>query len=231
MRFERRYSVLVASFVALNLAFFSLGLGATESKIPKDTTLKLVLKDDLSTKKNKIGDKFTAELVDPVVIDGSTLLTKGTKVEGAIIKLEKSKRLAGLKGKASLVLSFDRIRTRGGDLPIAATLVSVHDPMIKSEQREEMARTKESDEKIKEHGEVEAKNDVKNMAMKGTVGVAAGTVSGARFGDISDGLLLGSIGGAVAILAPKGKEVILPAGTGLQVRIDRDLEVTTDFSR
>jgi hypothetical protein len=231
MRFERRYLVLVASFVALDLAFLKPGLDATASMIPKDTTLKLVLKDDLSTKKNKVGDKFTAELVDPVVVDGSTLLATGTNVEGVITKLEKSKRLAGLKGKASLVLSFDRIRTRGEDLPIAATLVSVHDPMSKSEQREEMERIKESDEKIKEDTEVEAKNDVKNLAMKGTVGVAAGTVSGARFGNISQGLLLGSIGGAVAILAPKGKEVILPAGTGLQVRLDRDLEVMTDFSR
>jgi hypothetical protein len=229
MRFERRYLLLVASFVALDLAFLTPGLDATASKVPKDTTFKLVLKDDLSTKKNKVGDKFTAELVDPVVVDGSTLLAKGTKVEGAITKLEKSKRLAGLKGKGSLVLSFERIRTRGEDLPITATLVSVHDPMNKSEQREEMERTKQSEEKINEDAEVEAKNGGKNLAMKGTVGVAAGTVSG--FGNISQGLLLGSIGGAVAILAPKGKEVILPTGTGLQIRLDRDLEVTSDFSR
>jgi hypothetical protein len=231
MRFKRTYSVLVASFLALNLAFLTPVLGAMASMVPSGTTLKLMLRDDLSTKKNEVGDKFTAELVDPIVIDGSTMIPRGTKVEGSITKLEKPKRLAGLKGKASMVLSFDRIRTRGEDIPIAATLVSVHDPINKSEQREEIERAKKSDEKVKEEGEVEAKNDTRDMAIKGAIGVAAGTVLGALFGNISRGLLLGSIGGAVAILAPKGKDVTLPEGTGLQVRLDRDLEVSRDFRR
>jgi len=231
MRYERRYSGLVASIFALSLALVTPVLGVMASRIPRDTTLKLLLKDDLSTKKNEVGNKFAAELVDPVVVDGSTLLPSGTKVEGTITKLEKSKRLAGLKGKASMVLSFDRIRIDGEDRPIAATLVSVHDPIDKSEQREAAERGKDSDGKVKEEGGVEAKNDVKNMAVKGAIGVAAGTVLGALFGNVSRGLLLGSIGGAVAILAPKGEEVTLPEGTGLQVRLDRDLEVTRDFSR
>ena len=55
--------------------------------------------------------------------------------------------------------------------------------------------------------------------------MAAGTVLGAIFGSVSRGLLLGSIGGAVAILAPKGDDVTLSQGTGLPVRLDRDLDV------
>jgi hypothetical protein len=50
-------------------------------------------------------------------------------------------------------------------------------------------------------------------------------VLGALFGNVSRGLLLGTIGGAVAILAPKGRDVILEKGTGFQVRIDHDLNL------
>lgn len=146
-------------------------------------------------------------------------------MEGSITKLEKAKRLAGLQGKASLVLAFDRIRTPSREVPMAATLVGVHDPVDKTKQREELEEAKKRDDRVKDEGEIEAKRDVKDIATKGAIGVAAGTVLGALFGNVSRGLLLGSIGGAVAILAPKGNEVTLREGTGLEVRLEQDLAV------
>jgi hypothetical protein len=215
MKFGKAYTITNALFLVLNLAILTPTLEAMSPSVPKGTILKLILKDNLSTKTSKEGDPFAAELAEDVVIRGYTMLHKGATIEGVISKMEEPKRLGGLKGKASMVLRFDRIRTHGGEEPMVASLVSVHDPVDGSKQPD----------KVKDEGEVQSKTDVKDMATKGAIGVAAGTVLGAIFGNVSRGLLLGSIGGAVAILAPKGNDVTLSPGTGLQIRLDRDLEV------
>ncbi len=208
------HSILAASILTLNLAAISPGLPANTGIVPNGTTINLLLKQELSTSANKVGDTFTAEVVQDVVVNGQTVIPHGAMVDGQISKLEKPKRLAGMTGKASLVLRFDRIRTRSGEEPIVASLVSVHDPVESKPQ-----------EKVGEEGKVEAKTDTKGILTKGAIGVAAGTVLGAVFGNVSRGLALGSIGGAVAILAPKGKDVTLPKESGLQIRLDRDLDV------
>jgi len=205
------HSLLAVSLLVLSLAGASPGVAASTTLVPSGTTINLLLNRDLSTSANKVGDSFTADVVQDVVVNGRTIIPRGASVEGQIAKLEPPKRLAGMTGKASLVLRFDRIHTRNGEEPIAASLVSVYDPVSK--------------EKVGEEGKVEAQTDTKGMLTKGAIGVAAGTVLGAIFGNVSRGLALGSIGGAVAILAPKGKDVSLPKGSGLQVRLDRDVEV------
>lgn len=225
MRFRAIFLTPIALFLVLNLAVLTPVFGAMAHVVPRGQTLKLILNNELSTKNNKEGDTFTAELAEPVVINGATALPRGTVVEGTITKLEGAKRMAGIRGQASMVLSFDRIRTHGEEQPMAATVLSVHDPINKSKQREELERAKRQDEKVKAEGQIEAKTDTKDILTKGAIGVAAGAVLGALFGNVSRGVLLGSIGSAVAILAPKGKDVTIPAGSGLQIRLDRDLEV------
>jgi hypothetical protein len=225
MNFSEKYSSLIALLLVLSLGVTTPFVGSMAAVVPAGTHLRMILNDELSTGNSQVGDRFTAELAAPVVVQDNLLLTTGTSVEGTIAKLEGAKRLAGLQGKASMVLSFDRIRTSDGAIPLAATLVGIFDPVNRSKQREAIEEAKKREEKVKEEGEIEAKTDVKDIATKGAISVAAGTVLGAIFGNVSRGLLLGSIGGAVAILAPKGKEVALTEGTGLQVRLEQDLSL------
>jgi hypothetical protein len=225
MKLTRRSSSLIALMLIFSVGVTTPLAASMAQVVPDGTTLRMILNDELSTKDNQVGDKFTAELAAAVVVQGDTVLPVGTTVEGTITKLEKAKRLAGLQGKASLVLSFDRVRVSGGEVPMAATLVGVYDPIDPAKQRQEIEEAKKRDEKVKEEGELEAKTDVKDIATKGAIGVAAGTVLGAIFGNVSRGVLLGSIGSAVAILAPKGKEVTLKKGTGLEVRLEQALSL------
>ncbi len=214
MKVKKSLAILSASILLTHLAFLAPFVEAQTYTVPRGTMLRLVLKNNLSTEYSKVGDPFTAELVEDVKVEGRTVLPAGAIVDGAISKMESPKRLAGLRGRASIVLRFDRIRTGGMEYPIVASLLSVHDPADGAKQQE----------KVKGEGEVQAKSDTKGTVTKGAIGVAAGTVLGAIFGSVSKGLVLGSIGGAAAILAPKGKDVTLSTGTGLQIRLDRDLE-------
>jgi hypothetical protein len=158
-------------------------------------------------------------VAEDVLRNGRVLVERGGVVEGRVTRVEKPKRLAGLQGTASLTLTFDRLRTRGREYPLVATLVSVHDPVEGLEPDD----VKSSDQKVGDEGEIKADRDTAEIITRGAIGVAAGALLGALFGNVSRGLLLGSIGGAVAILAPKGKHVTLEEGTGLRIRFDRDL--------
>jgi hypothetical protein len=203
-------------------------LVAQSHVVPRGTTLKLILNEDLSTEENEVGDRFSATLAEDVRLDERTLIRRGATVEGTITELERPKRFAGLRGRASMTLRFDRIRTDQGSHRLDATLVSVHDP-VPGFDDEDIRRDRDREDEdidVGEEGEIEAEPDVGEIITKGAIGVAAGALLGALFGNVSRGLILGSIGGAVAILAPKGKHVELEEGTGLRIRLDRDLNLS-----
>ena len=198
---------------------------AQSSVIPQGTVIRLVLNHDLSTASMEQGDKFTATVTEDVVRNGLVLIRQGAVVNGTVAEVHRSKRLAGLQGKASMTLRFDSVNTVSGRKPIAATLVSVHDPAPGSTTAS--GSDKAAETKVGDEGEVTAKTDTTDILKKGAIGVAAGAVLGALFGTVSRGVLLGSIGGAVAILAPKGKDVKLDKGTGFQIRLDHDVTLST----
>jgi hypothetical protein len=211
--------LLLVMALTLNLAVTPLLAAAQRNVVPRDTILKLILDDRLSTENTNPGDWFTARLAEDLRRNGRVFIERGAIVEGRVTRVEKPKRLAGLQGTASLTLSFDRLRTDDRVYPMVATLVSVHDPVEGLEPDD----VKSNDQKVGDEGEIEAERNTTEIITKGAIGVAAGALLGALFGNVSRGLLLGSIGGAIAILAPKGKHVVLEEGTGLRVRLDRDL--------
>jgi hypothetical protein len=58
-----------------------------------------------------------------------------------------------------------------------------------------------------------------------TVGTGGGTLVGAIFSHVARGFGIGLAGSAVYIVARKGKEVELPAQTGMLVRMDNTITV------
>jgi hypothetical protein len=211
-----RTSVFVALVLATLLFAQQPPLFAQQAPIvPRDAVIRLVLNDHLSTKESDVGDRFSATVAEDVSVNGRVLVRHGATVQGTVTEVERAKRLAGITGKAKIMLRFDRIQTTDGWRPLAATLISVHDAVDDEEA------------KVGDEGEVKEKTDTKDIITKGAIGVAAGAVLGALFGNVSRGVVLGSIGGAVAILAPKGKDVTLEKGMGLRIRLDRDLNLGT----
>src|SRR5262245_1208810 len=52
--------------------------------IPSGTALTVVMIDAVGTDSSKPGDTFTASLGEPVVVNGKTVIAKGTKVRGRV---------------------------------------------------------------------------------------------------------------------------------------------------
>lgn len=67
--------------------------------IPKDVEIIVELQQDLSTEKNREGDRFTAKIVSPSEINGAI-------IEGRIERIQKPGRI---KRRSEMLLAFDRI--------------------------------------------------------------------------------------------------------------------------
>lgn len=88
--------------------------------IPAGTTLRVQLETTLTDKTNKTGDKFTGEVMDPIVVNGKEVLPKYSTVNGHIAFLKPSGRVAG---KAQMRLVLDNVATPDGVVyPLSGTL-------------------------------------------------------------------------------------------------------------
>jgi hypothetical protein len=184
-------------------------------QIEANTELHAALDTPLSTKTSKAGDRFTATVSDPVRgSSGAIVIPAGSRVEGEVAEAEQGKAVAALRGKGKLSLRFrDIVLPNGQTLPLTATLVSVNSTNGKN--------TKKADEE----GQVQSGTQGKDVAKDVGIGAGVGTVAGLIFGSPLKGLAIGALAGGGYVLATKGKDVQLPAQTGMVIRLDQPLTV------
>ena len=148
------------------------------------TLLPIVLKQTVSTETANPEDRVVAELAEPVVENGDVLLPAGSEVIGHVVTSVRSGRV---KGRARLVVSFDQIRTEGRLLDIEATRFDVTAKSSKG-------------------------RDAKIAGGAAAAGAIIGAITGGGSGALKGGAIGGAAGGAT-VLATRGYEVELPAGS------------------
>jgi hypothetical protein len=182
------------------------GQGYGPNYIAENTRFVVVLGDKLDTRKLQTGKKFKAELGEDLVAPGGQAIARGSRLEGHISTVD-----SGLH--ARLLLSFDRIKTEHGWMPLAATVVNVPG---------------EHSLKTDNEGEIQKATMNKTRAAEGTIaGAAAGAGTGALAGG-SHGALIGAavgaaVGGTAAVLTDRN--MTLNKGQQLELQLDRPLEV------
>jgi len=164
--------------------------------IAAGTALPIVLKAGLTTKTAKPEDRVVAELAEDVVVDGDVLLPAGSEVSGHVVTALRSGRV---KGKARLVVSFDQVRTDGRTLRIDATGFDVT-----------AASSKGKDAKI--------------AGGAAAAGAIIGAIASGGSGALKGGAIGGAAGGA-AVLATRGQEVELPAGSRYKIELRKSLRL------
>jgi hypothetical protein len=168
--------------------------------VPVGTNLKVRLEDTLSSKDSRVGDRFTATVLDPVRFNEAT-------VTGHISSIQKSGKI---KGRTSMNLDFDTIRlsdARSGTLHGIVTRVYGSDSGAADNE-----------------GGVESGSRTKQTVKRGAIGAGAGAVLGAIVGGgkgAAIGLILGGAGGAGSLAVQGSKELKLESGTELLVRVTR----------
>ena len=183
-------------------------------EIPAGTEIRATLDTPLSTKTSKPGDRFTATVSQRVQGGNGVVIPPGSRIEGEVAEAEQGKTLPSVRGRGKLNLRFrDIVLPNGQTVPLIATLVSVNNTSGKNTQ------------KADNEGQVQSGTKGKDVAKDVGIGAGIGTVAGLIFGAPLKGLAIGALAGGGYVLATNGKDVNLPAETGMVIRLDQPLSI------
>jgi len=174
-------------------------------KIPSGTTMDLVMVTPVDTRTSNIGDPIEAKLAAPLVIDGKVVAEQDASVRGKVSDLKRATHAKDEEGRAFIKLNFTTIETVGGEKSLNATVTS---------------------------------SEGKELAAKGTgtrdkLIIGGSTVAGGILGKVAGGstksTIIGAVGGAVVgtgiVMASKGHELEVPAGSKVVLRTEDPITV------
>src|ERR1700734_2699962 len=184
--------------------------------IQQGTQVHLTLISGLSTSVARDGDPFTAVVAEPVFIGNQLLLPAGAKVHGTITSVQRPKWFAMERGGATLNLVFNTVEVESRIFPVQMSILSIYSGSADDTK-------KRKDLKTTEGVVIEQKRDIKGDIMTGGLGTGAGALVGVLFSNVVRGTVFGLVGTSAYICAKKGKDVELPAQTGMLVRMDSSI--------
>jgi len=179
--------------------------------VSADTTIPLILENTINTRSAYVGQAIYCESVFPITVGNHIVIPKGSSIRGTVTQVVRPGRV---KGRAQLGLRFDElILPNGTTRHLRATLSGFG--------------TEGNDKFKPTEGKVEGGGgkgkDAGTVARTTIPGAEIGTIVGAAKGAPLEGLGIGSAAGAatglVWILASRGKELVLPHGTSLELQL------------
>lgn len=194
-------------------------VSAQSHQVLQGTQVRLTLLNGLSTSVARDGDPFTAVVAEPVYMGNELVLPAGARVNGTVGSIIRPRRFGLIRGQASINLAFHSIEIDHHEMPVQLSILSLSDP---AEHANGKAR---KDVKVEEGAVLHQKRDVKGTAVALALGTGGGSVVGAVFSHVVRGTVIGLIGSSAYVMIRKGKEVELPAQTGMLVRLDNTISI------
>ena len=210
-------SILLAAALVSTAAPVS--YAAPNHQVMQGTQVHLTLLSGINSAVAKDGDPFVAVLAEPVFLGDQMLLPTGTRVNGMIGTVEKARRFSLFRGQAYLNLTFRSIEIDSRLIPVQMSIIAIEQPHGQTDGK------RRKDVKIEEGQVVQEKHDVKGDVLGATIGTGGGTLVGAVFSHAVRGFGFGLAGSAAYIAVRKGKELELPAQTGMLIRMDNTITV------
>jgi hypothetical protein len=171
---------------------------AREITIPAGTVLPVVLDTGVSSAGSHAEEAVHAHMTKPIVLHGITVVPTGSRVSGVVTDATRSGRV---KGRAHVALRFESLIPAGADERYAIQTSAVG---------RTAAATKKKD------------------ALEIGAPAAGGALIGALVGGGKGALIGGAAGGGVGtaiVLSTRGKEVSLPKGSALTLRLTEPVTV------
>jgi len=188
-----------AGFLLLMVMSARLIASTANFAVPDDTALRIRLDDTLTTVDSKVGDPFSATVVD----QGEY---RNARVYGHVAKIEMSGKI---KGHTSMALRFDRlVMPDGRRAPIHAEIVELyHAP---------------SGEKVDVEGAIESGGRGRKTVEHTAIGAGAGALLGGIFGGgkgAGIGSIIGGVGGLGTTAFHGHQKITLDSGQEILIRI------------
>jgi hypothetical protein len=204
-------------FVVAVLAFAVSFSQAEPRQIAQGTQVHLKLLSDISTSSSRNGDSFIAVTTEPLMIGSEIMLPAGTRIRGIVTSISRARRFAIFRGEAYLNLSFRSVEVDSRLIPVQMSILALSRP---SEEGEGRAR---KDVDVTEGQMLQEKHDIKGDIIAGTIGTGGSTLIGKIASHAAAGFGIGLAGSAIYVVQRKGREVSLPAETGMLVRMDNTI--------
>ena len=207
---NRLFSV---ALIALSLSFAACGTAGADKEdesssgflglkrdpkvtVPEGTPIHIVLQQGVGTDASSPGSQFAAVLADPVVIDGKTVLEKGSSVSGRVVDVKKAGRV---KGRATLSLALTSVVRDGKSIPI--------------ETRTYVGVAKDN-----------KKRDAAIIGGGAGVGAVIGAIAGGGKG-AATGAAIGGGAGTGTVLATRGDDLHYPPESRLNFVLSKPVEL------
>jgi hypothetical protein len=169
-----------------------------EITVPAGTRLTIALDAPIGSATSRVEEPVRAHLTHAILVAGETALPEGTTVNGVVTD---ATRAAKVKGRAHVAVRFDTLAVRGHDdrYSIETSLVARTAPATK-------------------------KKDALMIGGPAAGGALIGGLIGGKKGALIGTAAGGGAGGAV-VLSTRGKDVLLPKGATLTLRLLQPLTV------
>ena len=173
--------------------------------VPAGTKLDLTINQELSSRKNKPGDTFTAKVAADVLDpSGTVVINQGSTVNGSIVAV---KPAPNRRTPGTLTVALSTIETNGKTFPIRATIDSVQRDYRKQ-------------------------GVTAGDAAKVGIGAAAGAVVGQILSKNTKGTVIGAVVGGIAgagvAVQTKDMDVVIPDGSHILATITEPMKVAVD---
>jgi len=190
---------------------------AEPQQVIQGTEIHLTLLNHISSSRTREGDPFIAIVSKPVMMGDQVVIPAGTRVHGVVSTIQKAKMFSVFRGQAYMNVSFKTMEVDSRLIPVQMSILGIGQPRVEGYSKER------HDVKISEGEVLQEKHDIKGDAIGMVIGGGGGSVIGAIAGNLARGLGIGLAGGAVYVVARKGKEVDMPEQTGMLVRMDNTI--------
>jgi len=188
--------------------------------VPKDTTIPVELRNSINSRTASVGQAIYCDTIYPITVGNRIIIPPGSWVKGEVTQVVRPGRV---KGKAQIGLRFLEITLPNGTTrSLRATLSG-----FGGNGKEGFSKRESKVEGQSSKGE-----DVGKIAETTITGAEIGTIAGVGDHAVGKGLGIGSAigaaGGAVWVLATRGKEIVLPSGTSLELQLSVSLNFYED---
>ena len=179
--------------------------------VPAETTIPVRLLNTISTRSGYVGQAIYCETIFPITVNNRIVIPVGSSIKGAVTQVVRPGRV---KGKAQLGLRFETlILPSGTTMRLRGTLSGF------GGNGKETFKKKES----KIEADSSKGEDAGKIAETTITGAEIGTIAGVGTHRVGTGLGAGSaagaLGGLIWVLASRGKELLLPSGTTMELQL------------
>jgi hypothetical protein len=179
---------------------------STTVSIPAGTAFDVTLTTPVDTRTSNVGDKIEGTLAAPLTADGVVIAEQGAVIRGEITELTRASRAKSEEDRASVKFQFTSLETVEGEKTITATVTNAEGKMI-----------------------------AKGTGTRDKLTILGSTVAGAVIGKVAGkdtkSTILGAVGGAVlgtgVVMASKGHELEVPAGSTVSLRADAPITIVS----